>query len=498
MRILRNGVAATLAVVLLASGPVPALGAALQSSGPEPRGWNGAGAGAQEAPLDEQYRETADRIMAAALADEGGWAKLSYLCDRIGHRLSGSEALEKAVTWAAGQMRADGLENVHLQPVKVPHWVRGRESAEMLAPVQRPLAMLALGGSVGTPPEGITAAVVAVQSFDELTALGREKVEGRIVLYDVPWQGYGRTVVYRGRGASEAARLGAVAMLLRSVASYSLNTPHTGAMNYAEDAPKIPAAAITVEDAAWMGRLARAGVEVKVRLKMEAKMLPDADSANVIGEIVGREKPDEVVVIGGHIDSWDVGQGAHDDGAGTVASMQALALLKKLGLRPRRTIRVVLWTNEENGLRGGAAYRDQAKERGELAKHVAAIEADSGGEPPAGFGLGLPFLQERPDADEVKQPALEKLRQIARLLEGIQASDIRDGGGGADIGPLMREGVPGLGLRTTGDRYFHWHHTPADTLDKVSPEDIQKQVAAMAVMAYVLADMPDRLVGPPQ
>jgi len=200
------------------------------------------------------------------------------------------------------------------------------------------------------------------------------------------------------------------------------------------------------------------------------------------------------VVIGGHIDSWDVGQGAHDDGAGTVVSMQALALLKKLNLRPRRTIRVVLWTNEENGLRGGTTYRDQVKESGELAKHVAAIEADSGGEPPAGFGLGLPFLQGRADADATKQQALDRLKQIARRLEGIGAGDIRDGGGGADIGPIMREGVPGLGLRTTGDHYFHWHHSDADTLDKVNPEDIQKQVAAMAVMAYVLADMPERLV----
>ncbi|MGH9789243.1 MAG: M20/M25/M40 family metallo-hydrolase [Candidatus Acidiferrales bacterium] len=453
------------------------------------------GAVAQEAPLDEDYRDVAGRIVAAALADDGGWSKLEYLCDRIGHRLSGSEELERAVAWAAEQMRADGLENVRLQPVKVPHWVRGQES-EMLEPARRPLAMLALGGSVGTPPEGITAPVVAVQSFDELKALGREKVEGRIVLYDVPWQGYGRTVVYRGRGASEAARLGAVAVLLRSVASYSLYTPHTGAMNYAEDAPKIPAAAISMEEAAWMGRLARAGVEVKVRLKMEAKTLPDADSANVIGEIVGREKPDEVVVIGGHIDSWDVGQGAHDDGAGTVASMQALALLKKLGLRPRRTLRVVLWTNEENGLRGGQAYRESVVAASELANHVAAIEADSGGEPPSGFGLGLPALQDKPEAEAKKQRALDLLRQIGRLLEGIQAGDIRDGGGGADIGPIMREGVPGLGLRTSGDRYFHWHHAPADTLDKVNPEDIQKQVAAMAVMAFVLADMPGRLVEP--
>ncbi len=455
-----------------------------------------AGAGAQELPLDQQYREAAERIVSEALKDEGSWAKLSYLCDRVGHRISGSPALEQAVQWAAEQMRADGLENVRLQPVKVPRWVRAQESAEMLEPLHRPLAMLALGGSVGTPPEGITAPVVAVQSFDELKALGREKVEGRIVLYDVPWQGYGRTVVYRGRGASEAARLGAVAVLLRSVASYSLNSPHTGAMNYAEDAPQIPAAAISVEDAAWMGRLARSGVAVKARLKMEAKTLPDADSANVIGEILGREKPEEIVVIGGHIDSWDVGQGAHDDGAGTVASMQALALLKRLRLRPRRTIRVVLWTNEENGLKGGQAYRDSVVATGELSNHVAALEADSGGEPPAGFGLGLPALRGKPEEQPTKQRALEKLREIARLLDGINASDIRDGGGGADIGPLMRDGVPGLGLRTSGERYFHWHHSHADTLDKINPEDIQKQVAALAVMAYVLADMPARLVEP--
>jgi carboxypeptidase Q len=474
MRVTRNGLFAALAVLLVAPGVV-----------------------AQEAPLEEQYREAADRIIEAALKDEGSWVKLEYLCDRIGHRLSGSEALERAVAWAADEMRADGLENVRLQPVMVPRWVRGQESAEMLEPMQRPLAMLGLGGSVGTPPEGITAPVVAVQSFEELKALGRERIEGRIVLYNVPWQGYGGTVVYRSRGDIEAARLGAVAVLLRSLASYSLNSPHTGQMNYVEDVPKIPAAAISVEDAAWMGRLARGGVEVKVRLKMEAKTLPDTDSANVIGEMVGREKPEEIVVIGGHIDSWDVGQGAHDDGAGTVASMQALALLKRLGLRPRRTIRVVLWTNEENGLRGGTTYHEQAKASGELVSHVAAIEADSGGEPPAGFGLGLPALRGKPEEEAAKQRALELLRRIGKLLEGIQAGDIRDGGGGADIGPLMREGVPGLGLRTTGERYFHWHHSHADTLDKVNPEDLRKQVAAMAVMAYVLADMPDRLAALP-
>ncbi|HXE74257.1 MAG TPA: M20/M25/M40 family metallo-hydrolase [Candidatus Xenobia bacterium] len=444
--------------------------------------------------LDARYRDTANRILAAALTEDGAWEKLSYLCDRVGHRLSGSPELERAIAWAAEQMRADGLENVRLQPVKVPRWIRGRESVEVLEPVRRSLAVLGLGLSVGTPPEGITAPVVVVRSYDELEALGRDKVAGKIVLYDVPWQGYGRTVAYRESGPSRAARLGAVAVLLRSVASYSLYTPHTGLTTYAEDAPKIPGAALTVEDAAWLGRLARAGVEVKVKLQMEAQRLPDADSANVIGEIVGGEKPEEIVVLGGHIDSWDVGQGAHDDGAGSVAAMQALATLKRLGLRPRRTIRLVLWTAEETGVQGGAAYHKAFVEDGTRANHVAGIEADSGGERPVGFGLGLPALRGKPEEAEVKQRALERLRQIGALLGSIEAGDIRDGGGGADLGRLMRDGMPGLGLRTVGERYFHWHHTSADTLDKVEPENLRRQVAAMAVLAYVLADMPERLV----
>jgi Iap family predicted aminopeptidase len=390
-----------------------------------------------EAParLDARYRDTANRILAAALTDEGAWQKLSYLCDHIGHRVSGSPQLERAVAWAAEQMKADGLENVRLQPVKVPHWVRGRESAEVLEPVHKPLAMLGLGLSVGTPPEGITAPVVAVRSFAELEALGLEKVAGKLVLYDVPWQGYGRTVEYRRIGPSRAAKLGAVGVLLRSVASSSLYTPHTGLTEYEADAPKIPAAAITVEDAAWIGRLVCEGVEVKVRLQMDAQRLPDADSANVIGEIVGSEKPDEVVVIGGHIDSWDVGQGANDDGAGTVVSMQALALLHRLGLRPRRTLRVVLWTSEENGIYGGEAYHKAMVEAGTVANHVAAIEADSGGERPIGFGLGLlPSKVARRKAHQAAGP--RQTQADGALLGQIEAGDIRDSGGGADIEPI--------------------------------------------------------------
>ena len=271
--------------------------------------------------ISRQYKETADKLIAAALADRDGYNKLAYLCDRIGNRLSGSPALEQAVVWAAAQMKRDGLENVVTPAVKVPHWVRGRENVEITAPVKRKLTMLALGGSVATPPEGITAEVVPVGSFDELQKLGREKVAGKIVLFNVPYEGYGKTVQYRGVGASRAAALGAVGSLTQQ-------TPHTGAMFYLPDAPKVPAAAITAEDAMLIQRLTDAGDKVTAHLFMEAHMEPDADSANVIGEIRGREKPEEIVVMGGHLDSWDVGQGAQDNGSGCIASLQAVALIK--------------------------------------------------------------------------------------------------------------------------------------------------------------------------
>jgi len=452
-----------------------------------------ANAGTQS-DLAGRYRDPASRILGAALTDDEGWEKLTHLTTRIGNRLSGSPQLEQAVAWAQQAMTAEGLENVRLQPVKVPHWVRGRESAEVVAPVQKPMQILGLGGSVATPPEGITAPVVVVGSFDELQSLGRQKVEGRIVLYAVPWMGYGRTVQYRSTGASKAAELGAAAVLVRSATGSSLYTPHTGGLRYAEGAPRIPAAAVTVEDAAWMRRMAEAGQPVTVKLYMEAKMLPDADSANVIAEIAGSEKPEEVVVMGGHFDSWDVGQGAHDDGASCMAAWQALRVIHKLGLRPRRTLRLVLWTNEENGLRGGTAYRESLG--ADVSKHVAAIEMDGGAERPVGFGFGLTGIE--PDSgNPVYEAALEKLKDVARLLDAIEASEIRRGGGGADIGPLIQAGVPGLGLLTVGEHYFDWHHTQADTLDKVDRESFRKAIALLGVFGYVLADMPDRLVPVP-
>jgi len=430
-------------------------------------------------PLSETYRDVSARIIAAALADQDGYAKLSYLCDRIGNRLSGSDSLNAAIAWAAAQMKRDGLENVATPAVKVPHWVRGHEDAEMVKPVRHTLTMLGLGGSVATPPDGITAEVATVSSFDALNALGREKVAGKIVLFNVPYEGYGKTVVYRGDGASRAAKLGAVATLVRSVGSLAMQTPHTGALNYTETDPKIPAAAITFEDATLIQRLTDAGETVTVHLSMEAHMLPDADSANVMGEITGREKPEEIVVMGGHIDSWDVGAGAQDDGSGIMASLEAAVVLKKLGLRPRRTLRVVFWTNEENGGAGGRAYR--AMVGGKIHDYVASIEMDGGAEKPVGFGV-------TPGG-----AALERAKEIGRLLAPIGADTVREGGGGADIGPLMHDGVPGLGLFTVGQHYFDWHHTRTDTVDKINPQEFRQCIAAMAVMGYVLADMPDRL-----
>ncbi len=441
--------------------------------------------------LADRYRAVAARIQRAALADGVGWERLAWLTDRIGNRLSGSAALQQAVAWALDQMAADGLENVRALPVQVPHWVRGEESLRMVAPRELPLAMLGLGGSVGTPAEGLEAEVVPVSSFEELESRPAEQIQGRIVLFNVPFESYGRTVRYRTAGAVAAARRGAVAALVRSVGPVSLQTPHTGAMRYEEGVARIPAAAVTIEGAELIQRLVDRGVTVTVRLRMQAQTLPDAPSADVIGELVGSERPEQVVVLGGHLDSWDVGQGAHDDGAGCIAAWRAVTLLRDLGLRPRRTVRVVLWTNEENGLAGARAYREAVGDR--VAAHVAAIEMDSGSERPVGFGLGLAGVD--PGAEDPRyEHALQVAGQIVGLLEPIGATEVFRGGGGADIGPLMQSGVPGFGLRTVGKHYFDWHHTQADTLDKIAVEDFRRNVAALAVLAYVLADMPGRLV----
>jgi len=377
-------------------------------------------------------------------------------------------------------MNRDGLENVHTEKVMVPHWVRGEENLELKSPVSHKLAMLGLGNSAGTPPEGITAEAVVVRNFEELDALG-DKVRGKIVVYNAPFTTYEATVPYRINGPSRAAKHGAVAAIVRSVTPSSLHTLHAGSLEYLEDQPKIPAAAVTIECAELLQRLQERDEHPHLRLTMGAMFLPDAESANVIAEIKGREKPDEVVLIGGHIDSWDVGAGAHDDGGGCIVSWETIRLLKALGLRPRRTIRVVLFTNEENGVRGGNGYRDA--HRTELTNHVLAIESDFGVFNPVGFGLSV----------KATPQARADFIEIGKLLRGLGAGRIAPDGTGVDIDPIMREGVTGASLDVEGTHYFDIHHTQADTFDKVRPQELAACVAALAVMSYVVADMPHRL-----
>src|SRR3954452_18629158 len=339
--------------------------------------------------------------------------------------------------------------------------------------------MLGLGGSVATPPEGVEAPLLVVHSYEELESQAA-KARGRIVLFNVPFTNYGETSRYRWNGASRAARHGALAMLIRSVGPNGLRLPHTGALTYAADAPRIPAAAISTEDADRLQRMADRGDRIVIRLRVEAHVEPDAESANVVGEIRGRERPEEIVVVSGHLDSWDVGAGATDDGGGCVVSWEALRIMKKLNLRPRRTVRVVLWSNEENGGRGGLAYRDQ--HRAELARHVMMLESDGGVFRPLGFGF------------TGNEAARATVKAIATLLSGIAADQITPGGGGADIGPSMQEAhVPGMSLEVDGAKYFVIHHTAADTIDKIDPVEMAKCAAAVAVMAYVVADLPQRL-----
>jgi carboxypeptidase Q len=424
-------------------------------------------------PVKATHQATADRLIDAALADSSAWQKLAELADRFGHRLSGSTALERAIDWVLAEMKKDGLENVRGEPVMVPHWVRGSESAQLVSPREARLPMLGLGGSIGTPKGGITAPVLVVTSFEDLKA-NAAAAKGKIVLFDVPFTNYGQTVQYRGTGAIEAARVGAVASMVRSVGPFGMRTPHTGAMRYDPVVPKIPHFAITMEDAAMLHRLQDRGERVVVKVTMEAQTLPDAPSRNVVAEVVGREKPEEIVVIGGHIDSWDVGTGAMDDGGGVMIAWQAAKLIQKLGLRPRRTIRVVGWTNEENGGRGGQAYRDA--HRAELARHVVAIESDGGVFQPRGFGYSGP------------EPGRSFVRQVGELLARIGADSIGPTGGGADIAPIMAAGVPGMGHEVDGTRYFWYHHSEADNVDKLDPREVAMNVAAMAVMAWVLAE----------
>ena len=435
---------------------------------------------AQQADIGTAYRAAADSLIRAATGDSAAYRRLGRMVDTFGHRISGSASLEAAIDWILDLMKADGLENVHAQPVMVPHWVRGQESAELIKPRRARLAMLGLGGSVGTPAKGITAPVLVVGSLDELQQRAPE-VKGKIVLLDVPFTDYVATRKVRTDGPSAAARVGAVACLIRSVGSSSIRSPHTGQTRYDSTTARIPAAALSVEDAMMLHRFQDRGEPMVVTLRMGARLLPDAPSRNVIAEIVGREKPDEVVVVGGHIDSWDVGQGAMDDGGGAVGAWEAVRLMKRLNLRPRRTVRVVLWTAEENGGAGGTAYA--ASQAGLYGKHMLAIESDNGMFNPKGFVLAA------------SDSTAAVVQQVAGLLQSINVTGLQrvPESPAADITPLAQQGVPTMELDVDGNRYFWYHHTDGDMLDKLDPAEMARCVAATAVMAYVVADLPEPL-----
>jgi hypothetical protein len=435
------------------------------------------------------------RIVEASSEAGFAWEWLSHLCGGIGHRISGSESLEEAVRWSAAELEAvEGLR-VERQPVQVPAWIRGEERLLLLGPEgEEELPIVGLGMSVGTPEEGVEGELVVVGSLEELDARG-EALRGKIVLIDQPMPaydpgtfetGYGATVAIRSRGPARAAAHGALAVLIRSVTRDPESPPHTGATHYQEGGPRIPGAALTLPDAERLSRMAESGQSPRLRLFMQAHLLPETrTSHNVIAELRGRERPEEIVLLGGHIDSWDLGQGCHDDGAGVVGAMAALRLLVELGLRPRRTIRVVLFTNEENGLGGGRAY---AQERWNDGLHVAAIESDIGAAPVIGLNIDTAELR-RPDA-------LAQLGAIAHLLEPTGLRLAREGFGGSDIGPLNERGTPAVGVLHDPAHYFDLHHTAADTIERVDREDFLQSVAVMAATTYVLADMGPRLANP--
>jgi carboxypeptidase Q len=425
------------------------------------------------------YRETATRLIKTATADDFAWQRLAELTDTFGHRLSGSENLQRAIQWAAATMKQDGLDNVRIEPVMVPRWIRGRESAEIVNPPSHPVTVLGLGGTIATSPGGVEGDVLVVSSFDELRTHAGE-ARGRIVLFNAPFTSYGDTVAYRTGGARAAALQGAIAVLVRAVGPTGLRTPHTGALQYGQGLMPIPAAAIAAEDANRIARLSARGQRVRLRLTLEGRFDGEAESANVVGEIRGREKPDEIVLIGGHLDSWDVGTGASDDGVGCIITWEALRLMKKLKLQPRRTVRLVLFTNEENGLRGAAAYAD--KYASQAHNHVFALESDSGVFMPASLGFS-------------GSPAARALvRDIGMLLAPIGLAEIGVGGGGADVGPIAQAAnAPTMAYLGDPQKYFQIHHTPADTVERIAADEVSRAAAAIAVMTYTVAEMPERL-----
>ncbi|XP_077665048.1 carboxypeptidase Q isoform X2 [Eretmochelys imbricata] len=427
------------------------------------------------------YSDIAKAIINLAVngnAQNRSYERLANFVDTIGPRLSGSKNLEMAIKYMFRVLQEGGLENVHLEPVKVPHWERGEESAMMLAPRNHSIAILGLGSSVATPPEGITAEVLVVTSFDELHKRSQD-AKGKIVVYNQPFVSYEETVKYRLLGAVEAGKVGAVASLIRSIASFSINSPHTGWQRYQSDVPKIPTACISVEDAEMMARMSSRGTRIVVTLKMGAKTYTDIVSFNTVAEIVGSKYPEQVVVVSGHLDSWDVGQGAMDDGGGAFISWEALSLIKDLGLRPKRTLRLVLWTAEEPGGVGAEQYYQLHK--GNISNFDIVMESDSGTFMP----MGLAFTG--------SDKARAILKEIMQLLQPINVTNIYENGGETDTDYWVRNGVPGASLRDDISKYFWFHHTQGDTMTVQDPSQMNLCAAVWTVVSYVIADIEEML-----
>ena len=432
------------------------------------------------------------RLQQAALASDYAYNQTRYLSNNIGPRLTGSAQAARAVEYVADEMRKAGLE-VRLQRLTVPHWVRGVETGEIveftgMAPgTTQKIVLTALGGTIATSADGLTAEIVVVQSFEELAQLGRSKIAGKIVLFnnkfdrDMQSSGfggaaYGQAVQFRFGGAMAAARFGAIGVLVRSAGGSQNRLAHTGSMGYDPNVTKIPGAAVSYEDAETLAYLASMG-KVRVRVTLTPQTLPDTTSYNVIGELKGSEKPDEIVAVGGHLDSWDLGTGALDDAAGVAVSMQVGYLIKQLKLRPKRTIRVVAFMNEENGGAGGRGYFDEVK--GDLGNQFAAIESDLGVSHPLGFYFSG------------KAEAMPYFAPISRILlsQGANQVQLQPGGVGADIAPLTQGGVPSFAPWFNQQTYFNYHHTAADTFDKINPKEISELGSVMVVLAYGLANL---------
>jgi carboxypeptidase Q len=421
-------------------------------------------------------------IFNTALSNGESYQMLEHLATRIGPRLSGSAGAQTAVEWSRDVMKKYGFDSVWLQPVMVPHWVRGEKEVARITSNNKKtnVNICALGGSVGTGPRGITAAVIEVKDFEELKQLGEAKIKGKIVFFNRPmdptqintFAAYAGANNQRSQGASEAAKYGAIGAVVRSLGSNIEDFPHTGGMRYTADGTKIPAVAISTRHAELLSAMLKDNANLQFFFETHCETLADAPSFNVIGELRGTEKPEEIIVVGGHLDSWDLAQGAHDDGAGCVQSIEVLRLFKAIGYKPKRTIRAVMFMNEENGLRGGQKYAELAALNKEV--HIAAIESDRGGFVPRGFTMTAT------DAEK------ERIRSWKPLLEPYGLTDFSQPGGGADIGPLAKQNVALIGYLPDSQRYFDIHHSAQDTFDKVSKRELELGAGSMAALVYLL------------